>query len=234
MLLFLADRVPQVTSDMTEQSVATVIWAVVKLSQVGIRTGEGLLPVVAARIPVVISKMQAQAVANVLWAAGQLARRPTSPYSFRALLPDLAARSRVVLRRAKPQEIANMCRGLALSEHRDPDFLQAVAAQIQQAGTWSKVDAERNLPQVLWSFARLQDLQELPDNEELLLAVAKKLSVLDSMNDWGLCALTWSYQQLDICDTCLGFHQDLAIAVALRKFSRKDVERSSLGPDVWR
>ena len=32
--------------------------------QVGIRTGEGLLPVVAARIPAVISKMQAQAAAQ--------------------------------------------------------------------------------------------------------------------------------------------------------------------------
>ncbi|CAJ1397297.1 unnamed protein product [Effrenium voratum] len=227
----LASRVPAVISDMRSQAVASVLWAVAKLAAADVEP-QALLDLLrssAGRIPDVVSEMKAQEVSNVIWAAGQLA---VMSDDLRAVLPVVVDRASVALPSATPQNLGNSVWGLALSNYSDEAFLEAVADKVaNEAAGWTPRLAERSLPAVLCAVARLKAEFTC---DKLLEAVAAKLSpIIDSINDWGLCALTWSYQKLDVCDDCLIFHQDLAMQVAMRNFSQEDVERSSLGPETW-
>ena len=227
----LASRVPAVISEMTSQAVANMLWAVAKLAAADVEPQAllDLLRLSAGRIPDVVSEMKAQEVSNVIWAAGQLA---VMSDDLRAVLPVVVDRASVALPSATPQSLGNSVWGLALSNYSDEAFLEAVADKVaNEAAGWTPRLAERNLPAVLCAVARLKAEFTC---DKLLEAVAAKLSpIIDSINDWGLCALTWSYQKLDVCDHCLIFHQDLAMQVAMRNFSQEDVERSSLGPETW-
>ena len=223
-------------SEMSAQNVANVIWAVVKLATNGAASESllGLLPVVADRASAVISEMTAQHVANVIWATGQLYAEPSHSQvsqQLHDLLPDLVVRAREVLPSAKPQAFSNACWGLALSEYHDIGFLQAVSARVvSEASTWHPRAAELDLPSVLFAFARLN----AEGDDDMLDVAAEKLApILPRINDWGLCALAWSYSQLDAGDNFFSFRQSLNAEVARRDFSEQDVEQSRLGPNRW-
>ncbi|CAJ1397305.1 unnamed protein product [Effrenium voratum] len=231
----LATRIPFVTSRMKAQEVANAIWAVAKLAINGSESEVllGLLPALAGTIPEVISEMNAQAVANVIWATGQLSGDESRMVDeLHAMLPSLVARAEVLLPAATPQEIANTCWGLALSHYHDAGYLQAVIQRVaEEAGQWKPRGAEMDLPSLLCALARLEASQ----HEDLLGVVAQKLSpMLAAMNSWGLCALAWSYQELDLNDDHLAFRQTLDEELSRRGLSERDVDSSRLGPERWR
>ena len=237
LLPVLAKRVPFVISEMNSQAVANIIWAGVKLATTGAACEVflSLLPIVTDRIPAVIPEMTAQHVANVIWATGQLAADPHHSklsQQLYDLLPDLVVQAREVLPSARPQALANSCWGLALSNHYAAGFLDDVANKVaNEAREWKPKGAELDLPQLLCAFARLQ----ATGHDDMLDVAAEKLeAMLPSMNDWGLCALTWSYSKLDLHDDFFSFRQRLQAEVARRGFSDLDVEGSRLGPEAWR
>ena len=231
----LASRVPVITSAMKAQEVANILWAVAKLATTG--QDKALLslpPSLASRIPAVVREMIAQHVSNVIWATGQLSVDPNhaaSSKGLRKVLPILMDQAMVVLPSATPQALANSCRGLALSDHQDAAFLQAVAEKVaREAANWQRAGAQKDLPEVLFAFARLK----VTGHHEMLDAAAKKLTpTLARISKWGLCALTWSYRQLDTGDNFMAFQQSLDLEVERRQLSDEDVERSRLGPEAW-
>ncbi|CAJ1397302.1 unnamed protein product [Effrenium voratum] len=192
----------------------------------------GVLPVLAVRIPAVVQQMTGPQVSNVLWATGRLVADPAIHCGVLPLykaLPILVTRAGTLLPSACDQVLCNSW-GLALSECCDA-FLEALARVATEA-----VGSQRWPSRTCrWCSVHLLGCR-LPTKIccTSQYVTAKCISpMLDKMNHWGLCALTWAYQELDLCDEHLAFHQDLAIEVALRKFGQ-DVERSSLGPEAWK
>ena len=176
-LSMLAGRVSEVTSDMKAQGVAKVIWAVAKLVTNDIES-------IALFGPPASSGRQAsdcdighaQHVSNVIWATGRLAADPRSSAASQPLLkilPGVVARAVLLRPTATPHNLANSCWGLALSNHCDAAFLQAVAEKVaNEAAEWKPPLGELSLPIVLCSFARLK----ATGCDEMLVAAAKKLS----------------------------------------------------------
>ena len=121
--------------------------------------------------------------------------------------------------------------GLALSDRHDEACFEAVADRVaNEAAVWKPAGAELDLPSVLCPFAKLKAV----GRDDMLEVAAKKLSpMVGKMNDWGLCATLWSYQQLDTGIVFLTFRQRLESEVAQRQLLNEDVERSRLGPEAW-
>ena len=233
----LARSVQVIVNELDAQGVANVIYAIATLPTDGAASTAvvDLLPALARRVPAVAPKMTEQAVANVVWATGQFSANP-SHYAIsrglRELLPSLVAQASVVLPTAKPQGLANTCWGLALSGYYDANYFQSVAEKVQdESEGWKPAGAQLDLPSVLCSFGRLKAI----GHEDMLAVAANKLSpMISRINDWGLCALAWSYQQLDVDDSFLDFRQGLQEEVARRHLSETSLERSRLGPENWR
>ncbi|CAJ1417011.1 unnamed protein product [Effrenium voratum] len=232
----LAGRVPAVAPEMTEQAVTNVIWAVAKLARSSAESAAllSVLPALDSRIPAVISEMTAQAVSNMMWATGQLSLDPSHDAlsdGLRKVLPLVVARAAVALPTASPQQLANSCWGLALSGYHDVALFDAVAAKVvHEAVAWQPKVAELTLPSLLCAFGRLQ----VAGHDDMLWVTAKKLSLMvGKVNSWGLCALTWSYKQLDAGDQFLTFRHSLRKEVERRQLSEEDVARSRLGPESW-
>ena len=205
---------------MNSQDVANVIWSVAELSRKGVMSDDlfGLLPMLADRIPHVTSGMTEQAVSNVI-------------RGLREMLPTLLARASAMLPSAPPRFLANTCWGLALSKYNDADFLEAVAGRVaDEASEWHTRGAALDLPELLCALARLNATGQA----DMLTAVSKKLSqMLGRLNDWGLCAVSWSYQDLDRDNRFVAFRHGVTAEVTRRGFSEKDVEHSRLGPEWW-
>ena len=235
MLPALASRVPAVVSEMKAQEVSNIIWAITKLARTrgDAEAMMGLLPVLAGRIPEVVARMKAQEVSNLIWATGQLSVVPSHSammQDLRKVLPVVVAQAGEVLAAAKPQELANSCLGLALSNYYDAAFFEAVAAKVvNEVAEWKPAGARLDLPEVFFAFAKL----EAAGHEGMLGVAAQKLTPLSRISDWGLCVLSWSYQQMDRSGNFLFFRQSLGSEVDRRNLSEADVKRSCLGPEAW-
>ncbi|CAJ1407966.1 unnamed protein product [Effrenium voratum] len=231
----LARAVKATARQMIAQGVANSIWAVATLATTN-TDSEALLtglPALAKRLPAVISEMTRQAFSNVIWATGQLSAdhsHAALSQDLRKVLPVVVTQARVELPSATPQALANSCWGLALSDTHDAAFLQAVAERVaSEAAGWQSKLAELTLPSVLCSFARLKAV----GHDDMLDVAANNLSLMiGEMNDWGLCATLWSYQQLDRGEF-LTFQRRLEAEVVRRQLLTEDVERSRMGPEVW-
>ncbi|CAJ1356052.1 unnamed protein product [Effrenium voratum] len=231
----LARAVKSTATGMNAQEVGIAIWAVGTCCT-GCAHFEallGVLPILAARLRTVMSEVNSQGLANVIWATGQLSVDPchlAESQGLRDLLPSLVTIARRVLPTAKPQELANLCSGLALSGHYDAVFFEAVTDRVvDEAERWPPAGAQKDLPEVLCAFARLKAV----DHSDLLSVYLTLSPVLAGINDWGLCALSWSYKELDFGNEFLEFRRRLAAEVSCRKLSEADVERSRLGPRAW-
>ena len=100
-------------------------------------------------------------------------------------------------------------------------FLDVVAEKVaNEAAGWQPALAALNL--------------QAAGYDDMLDVTAKKLApMLARVNDWGLCALSWSYEQLDNHEKSVAFRQRLQLDVARRGFSEADVKRSRFGPERW-
>ena len=216
------------------RQIANIFWAVARLQSRVLSQPTNLLKSVALAARMSAKEMKAQEVANVMWAIGQLTVHLGESAVLQELhevLPTAASRAVEVLSQATPQEIANSCSGLALSNYYDGSFFEAVAKQVtREAAGWKRRSAQLDLPEVLCAFACLK-----VSNHDLLDAAAKKLATLlvSDMNDWGLCALTWSFRELERKNRFATFRQRLDREVAGRRLSAQDVERSRLGAALW-
>ncbi|CAJ1397299.1 unnamed protein product [Effrenium voratum] len=220
---------------MTAQGIANSIWAVAKLANTfNSEAWASLLPSLVSKVRVVVPDMIAQHTSNVIWATGQLSVDPSHAaisQSLREVLPLVVTQAGTVLASATAQELANACWGLALCDYTDASFLRSAADKVtNEAAGWKPVGAQLDLPFVLCSFARLH----ADGHDDMMNAAAEKLApMLSQVNDWGLCAVFWSYQQLDINDNLLAFRRNLNVEVKRRQLSDQDVVRSRLGPEAW-
>lgn len=92
-------------------------------------------------------------------------------------------------------------------------------------------DLYLGVPTVIWVCAKLN-----AHHTNLLASAAKRFrstKKLSPMQDFSLCALSWSYEVLDSEGEFKYFRNVLASEVARRNLSDADVERSSLGYLKW-
>ncbi|CAJ1397262.1 unnamed protein product [Effrenium voratum] len=228
----LAQAVAKVGEELDAQGVANVVYTVAVLPTAAFESVAGVLLRLAERIPAVLPEMNSQEAANLMWAIGQLSRSSRQnavPQGLREVVPALVARCGLLLPQALPQALANACWGLALVGHADPDFLAAAAKKVEdEADSWKPAGALLDLPSVLCAFARLK----ATGHEGMLQAAAKKLQPrLGQLNDWGISAMAWSYQQLDPEDE-LFFRATLDAELTSRGLGT-NLARSRHGPEQW-
>jgi len=235
------------------QVVANSIWAIAKLRDSSKELREALPALVDAagrRAP----EMNAQDVVDIIWATAAL--RNDAPVLAR-LLPSLVAQLPRVSRQLSPQHVANvgrmlravlpraqevlpmctaldiqmLCHGLAACEYRDAACLKSISrAVIRMGPTLQGKDAGLALSTIAWAFARL-DARSMA----MLRTIADITStMLPKLGDWNLCALVWSYHELDTGDKFAAFRARLEAEVARRGIPAHLVDRSSLGPEHWR
>ena len=87
------------------------------------------------------------------------------------------------------------------------------------------------MPVVIWACAKAEVY-----NGELLASVARRLgsrTKLSALPDFGVCALSWSYQVLDTNDDFEDFKTLLMFEVEKRGFSEADVQSCRLGRSEW-
>ncbi|CAJ1383998.1 unnamed protein product [Effrenium voratum] len=162
------------------------------------------------------------------WARGQLSLDPSNKQDLREALPVVVERARLVLPQTTPQALANCCWGPAFSDYCDDVFLEAAAKKVAtDAAGWKPAGCRLDLPSVLWAFARLS-----ATGYSDMLHVAERLSMIDRLGDWGLCAVAWS-KQLDASGNFLAFRRSLELEIECRQLSEEDVQRSSMGPEKW-
>ena len=234
-LLVFVQLTESLLKDSSGQSrqVANIFWAAARLQALMPTQLANLWKTLATAILQTVKDMNSQDIANVVWGIGQLLVDPnySAKHELQKLLPSLVAQAAVVVPEANPQDLANSCRGLALSQHYDASYLEAVADKVANAAAgWRPQGAQKDLPEVLFAFARLK----AEGHGDMLDVSASKLTpILAMINDWGLCVTAWSYQQLDTAGHFLEFRQRLEAEVMRRGFSEDDIERSRSGPEAW-
>mmetsp|Transcript_162241 Transcript_162241/g.515445 ORF Transcript_162241/g.515445 Transcript_162241/m.515445 type:complete len:140 (-) Transcript_162241:95-514(-) len=137
-----------------------------------------------------------------------------------------------------PQHIANVVWGIAdlrndaLNADFGDDLMALLATEtVKKARRWTDRDMALDLPLIAYAFARLKNKQQA-----LLTAIASTLSgrgKLKLTNDWGLCALTWSFTDVFPDAEFSDFRERLRAEVGRRGLSEEMVSRSQFGPDEW-
>mmetsp|Transcript_38541 Transcript_38541/g.109940 ORF Transcript_38541/g.109940 Transcript_38541/m.109940 type:complete len:180 (-) Transcript_38541:165-704(-) len=175
--------------------------------------------------------MIAQHVASMIWGYGMLQVKDDAGVDL--LLHKLSARALSVLRTFTPQGLANMCWGLALLARSDAALMASVSREVaRRTPTMPDRPADFDLPQIACSFARLG---MRPQSRDMLRAIASRTqSLLRRMRPWGLCALAWSYQELDGAGEFTAFRRTVQAEISRRRITPEEVARSQLGPEEWR
>merc|ERR1712241_234568 len=90
--------------------------------------------------------------------------------------------------------------------------------------------AELDLPQVACAFVKLN-----ATSTKMMNSIAERLPhIVPRMNDWGLCALAWSFGILENAGKRKEFYQQVLAEVKRRRLSWATVKSSQLGPEFWR
>jgi len=213
--------------DAAPQAISNIFWA--------IATTHGKVPEVLALVPALVEVspekvggMIAQHVANTLWSLSVL--QPKQGADMQALLSELQAAMLSKLDEFKPFEIAQSTWGLASLDARDEALMEATAQQV--VALMPRMSARSfslDLPQIICSFAMLGF-----HHQEFMAAVESRLThKVRRLNDWNLCALLWSYRQLDDAGRHSQFTSSLQQETLRRGIPAAKVDRATLGPAEW-
>jgi len=217
---------------MNFQNLTSCLSAVAKLQQKRPET-EALMPplleLAASRVRTG-DKMNPAQVSAAIWAAGELfleggeVAALTSAVLSKLTLEDIQAFSSM--------ELANLAWGLAQLGERDAVLLCWISQTLAEiAAKMNLKAATLDVPMIVCALTRLQ-----AQEDRMLEAVASRLlqpRTLRKMNDWGLCALAWSWPDHDIKGKVKSVRETLQAQVVKRKLTSSQIERSWLGPTEW-
>ena len=223
----LAIQIPEKVDDMIPQALSNCLWASAQLKDVAPDDVMRIVPALAVQIPGKVDDMIPQHLSNCLWASAHL--KEVVPDVVK-ILPALSAKLPGKADAMNPHELANSVHGLVVLQDSVPEarellqttsqtnFLKAAASKVSDLlPNLSGNDLHLAVPLTVWACGRLW-----------LDALDRQLSTttLSSLNDWGLCALTWSYRTLDPTMQFRDFQKALRAEVAKRGLSESDVEGS--------
>ena len=148
-----------------------------------------------------------------------------------------------------PRDLCNTLDALILLQESDPGLADNVASYLSDSGkedgiVWSAAARLNTLlpklagndliiavPAVIWASAKVG-----VQHDELLASAARRLgsqSALSRLKDFGLCALSWAYEVLDVEEEFTDFRTMLGSEIQRRRLSEADVESSRLGHLKW-
>ena len=190
-------QVMQNPGGMNPQELANSLWATAKLQDAAPEVLQ-VVPAVVAQIPAKVAEMNAQEVSSCLFAAMRLADAvPEVIEVAPALVKEVPGKMDAM----KPQGLGNSLEALVVLAERLPIVglprIAAAAAAMQLKRILPAVkgkDFVFDVPIVLWACAKL----EVCDSQ-LLAAVAERFpsKSIKSLPPRSLCALAWTYRNLD-------------------------------------
>ena len=186
--------------------------------------------------------MKPQELSNCLLACAQLEKEVPKVLD---IVPVIVGETCVKFQNMKPQELSNSLEALVLLRDSGPE----IAAFLSAGGSMDDIltSAAKRL-NILLPNLRGKDLNTAVSvmiwacakaavyDGELLNSAARRLgssSMLSSMPDFNLCALSWSYQVLDTDDDFTDFRKLLMSEARRRGFSEADVHSCQRGRFRW-
>ena len=240
LLIALLKSVPTKVKGMDAQELSNSFWACAKLKDVAHDVLEAL-PAIVAQIPKRAKHMIPQHLSNCLWAAGQLKDEVPKVVE---IVPAIVGEISLKISDMSPQQLSNSLEALVLLHGSVPevevfledggimdDILRSAAARLNTLlPRITRKDFSFAVPVVVWACA----MAEMYD-DELLDSVAMRLgsrTKLSALPDFGVCALSWSYQVLDTDDDFEDFKRLLRSETEKRGFSEADVQACQCGRSV--
>ena len=241
LLMALVKSLGEKASGMDPQGLSNSLLACVQLKGVApdVLT---VLAKLAAQISIKAKDMVPQHLSNCLWAATRL--KDDAPEVLQ-MVPALLEQIRGKQTSFNSQVICNCLEALVLlqdSVAEVGDFLAAAPGSKNDflgfaASRFSTLlprlkgnDLKLAVPSVVWAFARVNFY-----HKELLVSVAHSLKsdgTLQTLTDWSLCAMLWSYDVLDPDDHFAEFKDTLESERVRRGLSDADVSNSQSGNRV--
>jgi len=208
------------------QEVSNSFWSIAKLRKDRTDLREfalALAEIATEQAP----KMNQQNIANTAWAAGLL---QLDGEAVRKMLAALRQQAVVLFGSFKAQSLANTCYGFAVLGSLDSMFMSSAAAAVMRnEKRWSTHEVVYDLKVIIWASATINF-----ESDQLLELVARRLMPhIEAVNDWGLCALVWSYVKLDRRNVHVDFRRVLKAEVSRRGFNAQLVSRARFGPYIW-
>ena len=230
-----------IAKDMVPQALSNCLWAAGQLKDEAPGVLEAV-PAIVAQISARTPDMDAQGFSNCLLAAAQL--RDEVPKVLE-IVPPTVGKILLKINGMAPQGLSNSLESLVLLQDSVPE----VAGFLATGGSMDEIlrtaakrlntllprlrgnDLNMAVSVVIWACAKA----EVYDGE-LLDSAARRLgssSMLSSVPDFNLCALSWSYQVLDAEDDFTDFRKLLMSEARRRGFSEADVQSCQRGRFRW-
>ena len=227
---------------MIPQDLSNNLWAAAQLKDIAPDVKE-IVPAIVAQINVKAKDMIPQHLSSSFWAATRL--KDDAPEVLE-MVPALLEEIRRKQASLSSQEICNCLEALVLLQHSVPEVGNLLAAPRNSKNDFVGFTASRfstllprlkgkdmvfAVPVVVWACARVNLY-----HQELLVSSAQRLKSgrdLKTLPDWGICALLWSYDVLDLHGQFAEFKNVLASERAQRNLSDVDVSESQWGYFDW-
>ena len=243
-LLKLHARVKDVVlqDQLPARETANILWSMAELCD-QFRIPTQLLAALVESVPKKVGGMVPQALANCLWACLQL---ENEWHEVSQIVPAIDLEIPGRIKDMNPRDLCNTLDARILLQESDPGLADCVASYLSDSGkedgiVWSAAARLNTLlprltgndliiavPAVIWASAMQHD--------ELLASAALRLgsqSALSRLKDFGLCALSWAYEVLDVEEEFTDFRTLLKSEIQRRRLSEADVESSRLGHLKW-
>ena len=238
----IAVQIPNKAKDMEAQGLSNCLWASGQLREV-VPDVLKAVPALVAQIPNKANDMIPQHLSNCLFACAQL--KDEVPMVME-IVPAIVVEISLKINDMVPQALSNSLEALILLRDSVPkvnsflaaggnidEILRSAAKRLNSLlpGLKGK-DFRFTVPVVVWACAKAGVY-----DGELLGAVATHLgsrSKLSALPDFGVCALSWSYQVLETQNDFKDFKQLLISEATERGLSEADVQSCELGRFGWK
>ena len=224
------------------RALASVLYSLGKLCD-DVEAPEGLLMALAAQISNKAKGMNPQGLSNSLWAATRL--KDSAP-ELLEMVPALVEEIPSNQADYKSQDICNCLEALVLLQDSVPEVNHVLAAPPNSKKDFVGFSSGRfsallptlegkslalQMPVAVWACARVNFY-----HEKLLVSVAQRAQsggTLQTLTDWSLCAMLWSYDVLDPDARFSKFKTVLESDRVRRGLSDSDVSKSQSGYFDW-
>ena len=230
-------QIPKKAKDMDAQGLSNCLWASAQLKDVAPDVLEAV-PAIVTQIPGKAQDMIPQHLSNCLFACAQLKDEVLKVVE---IVPAIVGEISLKISDMSPQQLSNSLEALVLLHDSVPevevflkdggsmdDIMRSAAARLNTLLPRIRgKDFSFTVPVVVWACA----MAEMYD-DELLDSVATRLgsrTKLSALPDFGVCALSWSYQVLDTDDDFEDFKALLMSETKKRGFSEAIVQSCPLG-----
>ena len=236
----LACQILEKANGMIPQHLANSLWAAAQLKDIA-PDATKIVPAMVAQIQDKPKNMNPQDLSNNVWAAARL--KDDAPGVLQ-MVPALAEEIPRKQAGFFSQDICNCFEALVLLQDSVPEVGSFLAARSQNnfvgftASRFSRLlpklkgkSLALEMPVVVWACARVNFYQE-----ELLVSVAQRAKsggTLQTLTDWSMCALLWSYDVLDPNGRFAEFKNVLESERVRRGLSDADVSKSQSGYFEW-